>query len=285
METLLLVIERGSLADAARQLNITPAAVSQRIQTLEHEIGHELLQRSGRSVRPTEHASAIVEQSRAIIAQVRDLSANGTSEPPVGKLRVGAISSQLKGSLPAVLATFFKQFPQIELLVDHGTSSELYKRLLDDTLDAVVIAEPPFELPKGYQWRRIRSEPLVVLAPPNETLSDPHEILRSRPFIRFDRTQWSGQMANAYLIRNSLHPQDVLELDSIEAIMAMVNAGVGVALVPDWPSIPTTASKVRKIPLHPSAPARTVGLLWSGKSTRIQFISRFVQAMDKTFKP
>jgi len=282
LETLLLVIERGSLADAARTLHITPAAVSQRIQTLENEIGHELLQRTGRTVRPTEQASAIIEHSRAILAQVADLSSIAANrEEAAGKLRIGAIPTLLGGILPELFSEFFAKFPSIELNVVPGSSSHIYRLLQDEALDAAFIVEPPFELPKLYNWRKIRSEPLIVLAPLSETSNDPIEILMRLPFIRYDRGQWGGRTADAYLQRNDLHPREQLELDSLETIAMMVSAGVGASLVPDWVGPWPQGLRVRKIPLHGPVPSRTVGFLWSSMSPRARLIGRLLQTMDE----
>jgi len=286
LETLLLVIERGSLADAARTLHITPAAVSQRIQTLEAEIGHELLQRTGRTVRPTEQASAIIEHSRAILAQVADLSTiAANTEEPSGKLRIGAIHTLLGGVLPELFSQFFIKFPSIELNVIPGSSSHIYRLLQEEALDAAFIVEPPFELPKIYSWRKIHSEPLIVLAPPSETSNDPVEILTRLPFIRYDRGQWGGRTADAYLTRNNIHPREQLELESLETIAMMVNAGVGASLVPDWTGPWPEGLKIRKIPLHGPAPSRNVGLLWSSMSVRARLIGRLLQAMDEVSGP
>ena len=66
LETFLFVACHGSIAEASRRLNITPAAAAQRIQALEAEIGQPLLMRVGRTVRPTPAGLAILSQSRRI---------------------------------------------------------------------------------------------------------------------------------------------------------------------------------------------------------------------------
>lgn len=201
LETFLLVVERGSLAEAARILNVTPAAVAQRINALEAEIGHALIQRNGRTVRPTLNAAAIVEQAREILSQVKDLRAIAALDRPVGKLRLGAISSVVTGMLPSVLRRFVPQFPGIELHIVPGSSSHLYSMLHDGALDAAFIVEPPFSFPKTFEWKTIRTERMIVIAPSDEPLDDPLEILRTNLFIRYDRNHWGGRLADAYMAR------------------------------------------------------------------------------------
>ena len=76
LESLVAVVEQGSIAEAARRLNLTPAAITQRIQALERELGTALLMRSGRTVRPTEAGARMVERGRGLLMEVRDLKAH-----------------------------------------------------------------------------------------------------------------------------------------------------------------------------------------------------------------
>lgn len=67
LESLVTVVDCGSMAEAARRLNLTPAGVAQRIHTLESEFGVRLVLRSGRAVRPTESATAILSRARELL--------------------------------------------------------------------------------------------------------------------------------------------------------------------------------------------------------------------------
>src|SRR5437773_7814759 len=93
LESLVTVVDAGSFAEAARRLNLTPAAIAQRIRTLESEIGASLVSRSGRTVRLTEAGTAIMERARGLLANVRDLKSIALSDAPSGELRLGAIAN------------------------------------------------------------------------------------------------------------------------------------------------------------------------------------------------
>lgn len=210
LESFLIVVEQGSISGAARQLQLTPATIAQRIRTLEHEIGCALVQRDGRNVHPTENGLAILEQSRAIITGVQDLCTIASGHAPVGKLKLGAISSAAHGLLPPYLKRFFEIFPGIELHIMPGSSSVLHNAVLDGIIDAAFIVQPPFEIPQSCVWQTLRSEPLVVIASDNIRETDPHEILSNNPFIRYDRNQWGGRLADEYLRRNGIWPHERL---------------------------------------------------------------------------
>ncbi|GBQ27407.1 LysR family transcriptional regulator [Gluconacetobacter azotocaptans] len=285
LESFIIVIEHGSLAEAARQLGITPAAVAQRIRALEDEIGCTLMQRTGRTVKPTEHGLAIIENSRSIITSVKDLRAVAALDEPVGKLRLGAISSVVSGILPTSLKLFFERFPDIELHIIPGASSELHNRVQDGSLDAAFIAEPPFDIPKTCRWCTFRSEPLVVLAHAGIVSNDPAEILRGNPFIRYDRNHWGGRLADTCLRRWGIWPHERLELDSLEAIAIMVSQGIGVSLVPDWAPPWPAGIDLRKIGLPRPAPCRNVGMLWQNHSPRRRLVERLLQVLAERHAP
>jgi len=275
LESFVLVVEYGSVAEAARRLNLTPAGVTQRLRALENELGMALVSRSGRTVRPTEAGWAILAQSQTLLAGVRDLRAIANEKSFAGDLRLGAVSSALTGILPPILAGLAAKYPRMTLFVRPGSSNDLYSKVIDAELDAAVIIEPDFSLPKTCEWITWREEPLIVLAHRGITQRNAHKILQAEPFIRYDRKQWGGRLADNYLQHFDLHPQDRYELDSLEAIAVLVDRQLGVSLVPDWAPPWPEGLALTKIPLPNPFRQRRVGVLWRRSSARI----RLVQAL------
>ncbi|AXY22468.1 LysR family transcriptional regulator [Komagataeibacter saccharivorans] len=280
LESFLIVVEQGSIAGAARQLRLTPATVAQRIRTLEDEIGCALVQREGRSVHPTENGLAILEQSRAVITSIQELRTIATSDTPVGKLKLGAISSAANGLLPPYLKRFFECYPGVELHITPGSSSVLHNAVLDGIIDAAFIVEPPFDISATCVWQTLRSEPLVVITSESVSDTDPHAILRHNPFIRYDRNQWGGRLADEYLRRNGIWPHERLELDSLDAIAIIVNQGTGVSLVPDWALPWPDGVHLKKIALPAPAPCRNLGFLSQRNAPRRRLINRLLEVLQ-----
>ncbi len=260
LETFLIVVQHGSLAEASRRLGVTPAGIAQRIQVLEDEIGLPLLARSGRRVRPTEAGLAIVEKSRRVLSEVRELKSLAHDDQAFGELRLGAISTALTGLLPVGLRRVFDTIPGADIFLLPGTSAELYNGLLEEKIDAAILVKPPFAIPKTLQWDLIRSEPFVLLAPPELAKTPAEQLLREQPFIRYDRSNWGGRLADTYLQSLRILPREWLELDSLEAIAVMVEAGLGVSLMPDWHSSLFDNLRIARLPLK-NAPIREIGLL------------------------
>jgi len=275
LESFLLVVEHGSVAEAARRLSLTPAGVTQRLKALEQELGMALVSRSGRTVRPTEAGWSILPQVQQLLSGVRDLRTIANEKSFAGKLALGAVSSALTGMLPPILSEMAQKYPLMTLFVDPGSSNDLYAKVNSGELDAAVIVEPQFSLPKTCAWETWREEPLIMLAHRGVTEKDPHKILQAYPFIRYDRKQWGGRLAEDYLQRYEITVQDRYELDSLETIAVLVDRQLGVSLVPDWAPPWPEGLILKKIPLPLSTEKRRVGLLWRRSTPRI----RLVQAL------
>jgi DNA-binding transcriptional LysR family regulator len=277
LESFVTVVEHGSIAEAARRLNLTPAAVAQRIRALEHEIGAQLLSRSGRTVRPTEAGAKIIERSRRFLQEVRDLRALAIDETTAGELRLGAVATALNGLLPDILASLAEKYPLLGVYVVPGTSESLYPKVLNGELDAAIIVEPEFSIPKTCGWQVLRQEPLVVLTPASMNISDPLLALQSAPFIRYDRNAVGGRIADRYLRLVGIRPQDRFELTSLTAIALLVDRGLGVSLVPDWSPPWPEGLSLKKLPIPDQSYIRRVGLLWNRASVRIRLVNAFLE--------
>ncbi len=272
LESFVMVIEHGSVAEAARQLNLTAAAVTQRIRALEGEIGTALISRSGRNMRATEAGAAVLAQAKLLLRGVRDMRAIANEQGYSGELSLGAISSALTGILPPILARLAEKYAHMTLYIDPGTSAELYRKVAEGELDAAVMVEPPFALPKTCSWTTWREEPLVVLVHEGVQERDPHEILSTEPLIRYDRRQWGGRLAETYMQQENIRPRDRYELDSLEAIAVLVDRALGVSLVPDWAPPWPAGLTLRKLALPKPFQKRRIGVLWRRNSARNRLI-------------
>jgi DNA-binding transcriptional LysR family regulator len=277
LESFVMVIDNGSIAETARRLNITAAGVAQRIHALEADIGTRLMVRSGQRVKPTEAGIAILERTRAVLAGIRDLKSAALYDQPAGQLRLGATGSSTSGLLPGILRLLTRKYPQIEVYIISGNGGELYQKMLEDDLDAALIPQPSFAIPKAYDWRVLREERLIVLAPAGTRSRDAHALLASQPFIRPRRNSWVGRMVEGYLRQARIRPHDRFELDTFEAIAVMVDQGLGVALMHDWaPPWPEGLSLV-KLPLPDNQFGRRLGLIWNRASVRVRLVRAFLE--------
>jgi DNA-binding transcriptional LysR family regulator len=281
LKTFLAVVDSGSMAAAARKLNITPAAVAQQIRTLERQIEAPLIRRAGRTVSVTEAGARILEQSRDLLRYVADLHAVAIDESIGGELRLGAGGTSLTGIVPDILARTTKRFPKISIFIQTGLSIDLHRAVEKGELDAAFVLEAPFTLHKTCCWQLLREEPLMVLVPESMADCDPHELLATQPLIRYDRHWWGGHLVDEYLNKAGITPNERFELNSLHAIAVMVDRGLGVSLVPKWARPWPEGLKLAELTPPLEFEPRRVGVVWNRSSIRIRLLDAFLEEVRK----
>jgi DNA-binding transcriptional LysR family regulator len=279
LQSFVFVVELGSIAEAARRLDLTPAAVAQRVKMLESELGTTLVRRSGRTVGATEAGERILARARAVLHDIRDLRTDVENTGALsGQLRLGGMATMMGSLIPDALAGLLRQHPHVDFYLEPGSSLDLYRKVTSGDLDAAVIAQPLFNLPKSCDWHTFRVEPFVLLTPAAMQVDDVHTTLLTEPFIRYDRNVVGGQLADTYLRQHGIKPHQRCELDGLAAIATLVDRDLGVSLVPDWAPHEYPGLSVRKWPLPHSAPKRLVGLMWGRSCARIRHVQAFLDA-------
>jgi DNA-binding transcriptional LysR family regulator len=276
LQSFIAVIESGSIAEAARRLDLAPTTVAQQIRALEDDIGSKLLTRAGRTVKPTVVGARILDRTRGLLRDVRDLrSAASDTGLPAGPLRLGATPTALMGLLPPFLRRWKQTHPSIPIYIEPGTSVTLLDGVMSGELDAAIIVHPTFELPKTCSWRLLREEPLILLTQTRLRVKDALATVAEEPFIRYDRRVVAGKMADEYLHAKGVRPNVQFELDGIEHIAKLVAEGFGVSVLPDWPVIGVPDPQLRRWSLPQPCPTRRVGLGWLRASVRSQLVEEF----------
>jgi DNA-binding transcriptional LysR family regulator len=259
--TLRTIAQAGSLAAAARQLNLAVASVSEQVRALENDLGVPLLIRRGRSVVLTEAGEAAVAAATDVLNRIEDLRHRVQAGEPSGLLRVGSIPSELVNMLPKALRRMATRYPRIEMKVVPGTSSVLYSMVERGDIDCAVTPRPHFELPKSMVWLPVKIEPLALVVPSDTVGDSVEELLRREPFIRVDRRVWTGRLVTSFLEDHGLMPHELFELDAHEAVILLVAEGLGVALVHESSSPLWLGAAVRRLPIKDERYARVIGLI------------------------
>lgn len=271
LQSFVAVVELGSMAEAARRLDLTPAAIAARVKALETDIGAALVQRCGRSVRPTETGLKMLDRARNVLRDVRDLRVAAGDGIALGELRLGVFGSAMTGMLPPVLRRLYDRYPDLSVFVAPGSSVELCRQVATGALDAAIVVEPQFAIGKGCAWTALLEERLVVVAPSRLGGRPAHELLAGEPFIRYDRSVLGGQLADRYLRDHGIDVRQRLEIDSLMAIASVVGQGLGVALLPDWEPMWNSGFDIAKVRLPARAPVRRVGIVWARQGPRAAF--------------
>lgn len=232
LKTFVAVARHGTFAAAGQQVGLTQSAVSAQMRVLEQGLGVCLFDRSGRSAALNaagRHALPLAQQMLGLYAQ---MALPTSAAEWQGELRVGAIASVQTGLLPEALPAFRRAAPRVELKLVPGVSLNLLSQVDAGELDLALLIKPPFELPKELQQISLAREPFVLITPLSVTADEPLQILAEQPFVRYDRRSFGGRQVSQFLRAQHLSVQEALELDELDAIVRMVECGLGVSLIP-----------------------------------------------------
>jgi len=157
---LVAVAETGGFTAASARLGRTQSAISVRIQDLENQLGHKLLERSRRGVTPTDAGERLIAHARRLLAVEREALADLAGETPSGRLRIGIPDDYMDGYLRPLIARFAAEHPKVELEVRCDLSKRIEPALLAGEFDLAVVTQDP-NRPLGEMLRR---EPMVWVA-------------------------------------------------------------------------------------------------------------------------
>jgi len=232
LKTFVAVARQGTFSAAGQRVGLTQSAVSAQMRVLEQGLGVRLFERSGRAAvlnAAGRHALPLAEQILGLYAQMA-LPADVAEWR--GELRIGAIATVQTGLLPEALPRFRRLAPQIELKLVPGVSLDLLAQVDAGELDLALLIKPPFDLPKELLQVPLTREPFVLIVPESTAGEEPLRLLAEQPFVRYDRRSFGGRLVERFLREQRLNVREALELDELEALVRMVECGLGVSLVP-----------------------------------------------------
>ncbi|WP_374448882.1 LysR family transcriptional regulator [Stella sp.] len=284
LQTLVAIHDAQSFVEAARRLGLTQSAVSMQIKALERELGVALFDRAMRPPAMTAAAIAIVQPAREILALAAGIrEAVQDRETLAGRLTLGAISTATIGLLPDGLIAIGRRYPGIRVRIEVGLSETLIRRVADGTLDAAIVTEPQ-DRPAGLRFERLLRERLALVSSPAAEAPPGPAALARQPFIRFDRRIGVGQVIDRYLARKGLVPDEFMELDSLEAILVMVERGLGIAIVPERSVADLPFRRLRVSPIDDPDAVRSVAFVYRERARTAPLLEAVLGALRQAAK-
>lgn len=229
--------ESPSLTQGARRAFLSPAAASARIKALESQLDTRLLYRDSRGVELTPAGQRLLKHARLIMRQVDYLKCEFTTNDAdsAGHIRIFANTTAVTEFLPEVLAGFLAKRPAVTVDLQERMSRDIVRGVLDGSTDMGIIAGPVEAT--GLQVMHFSTDRLVLVVPAGHVLAGPkpvelkqtlafqhiglHEGTTLLSFLR-DHVERLGQN---FSLR--------IQVSSFEAICRMVEAGVGIGIIPE----------------------------------------------------
>jgi DNA-binding transcriptional LysR family regulator len=232
------VAEELSFINASRKLHISQPALSAQIQALEAEVGVELLARTRRSVRLTRSGEVFLRNAEAILQMAEEAKAEAqrVAAGEAGHLKIGFVASAALQLVPSIVLAFRRNHPRVTLDLLNIRTTDQITMLQQRTLDAGFLRLPSSG--KDLVITPIHSERFVLVVPEGHRVAGSRAFalkdLEHEPFVAYARRYAPGfydRWVQIFTVAG-FSPNVVQETGEMETMLAMVAAGVGIAVAP-----------------------------------------------------
>ena len=230
------VADTRSITRGAERENLALAAASKRLSDLEARLGVPLFQRLARGVEPTEAGRALVRHVRSLQASLHALESEVVefSRGVKGHLRIVANAGAISECLPPDLAAFSQAHPQIRISLEDLTSAEIQAAVAEGRADAGIFVAPLLD--NRLSCRRYRSGALAAIVPSGHALARRKQV-RFEELLEHDIVGLHHGAAVHELMRAEAEGRGKplksrLQVRGFDAIAQLVEAGLGVAVMP-----------------------------------------------------
>ncbi len=231
------VAEEGNFTRAAERLHVAQPGVSAQVRRLERELGQELLDRSGRTVRLTDVGAAALPHARAALAAVRGVreAVDELAGLVRGQVAIGAVTSAGPVRLPDLLAGFHERYPAVEITLSEANTGEMLAGLREGRLDLAVVGLST-EPPPGIATQVLLDEPFLAVTAKDGPLDRAEVAIRDLdglPLMALPKGTGLRTALDTAFAREGLTPRIAFEAADPNVLVQLAVRGLGVAIVPE----------------------------------------------------
>lgn len=224
---------------AAERLHMAQPPLTVSIQKFEAELGTKLFLRESTGVSLTASGRAVLIEAKKLLFHGNQLreSAKGALDGTGGTLQIGFVGSTTYGMLQKLLPLFRAEYPGVELVLREATSVAIMQQLEDNTLDIGLVRVPLLQPSRATLVQLERDEYIAAL-PRGNSLSEKGQLhlsdLADQSFVMYAPTHAAGLHSTAMLAcqQAGFIPRVTQQAVQVQTILALVESGLGVALVP-----------------------------------------------------
>ena len=228
------VARRLNYTRASEELHLTQPAVSMQVKQLEDQLGVALFEQLGKRIHLTEPGQEVLAYARAITQQLDELESvlNRIKGLSGGRLRI-SVATTANYFIPNLLGTFSRRYPDVTVSLDVTNRETLLKSLAENTVDLVIMGQPPAEA--DVEAEAFMDNPLVIVAPPEHLLAHQKKIplqrLQEEVFLVREPGSGTRIAMERFFTERGMKFKTGMEVGSNEAIKQSVQAGLGLGLL------------------------------------------------------
>ena len=235
LQTFQKVAAHKSFSKAAAELHLTQPAVTFQIKSLEEELGELLLERLGRNVLPTPAGEVLLTYVQQILNLTETAKETIRQFSTVrGRLTIGAGTTTIIFRLPDILQQFHQTYPLIELQIRSGDSELISKLVYENSIDlGLITTQPTSAIANFLHIVPLFEDPIWLVGPPNHIERINFNQFNDESLILFREGFGFRRFLDEQFQTYQYEPKIALELESMEAIIRMVQSGLGLAFLPE----------------------------------------------------
>jgi DNA-binding transcriptional LysR family regulator len=252
----------ATVTDTAARARLTQPALSRALRRVEREVGTELFQRAGRTLRLTPaghafaaHVDAVLDRYDQGTREVRELV-----DPDAGTVPLAFLHTLGTWLVPRVISDFRRDHPRARFKLRQHGEEGLVAELLDGTADLVLTSGDP-GIP-AIEWTKLLAEPLRLAVPPDHPLAGRDEVrladAAGETFILLRPGYGLRDTTERLCADAGFSPRVGFEGEEVETLRGLVTAGLGVALLPE----PQTSSSAPHLRVTDVPSERDIGVAW-----------------------
>ncbi|MGO4289722.1 LysR family transcriptional regulator [Chitinophaga sp. RAB17] len=280
------IVEHGSLTKAADSLFLTQSALSHQLKDLENRTGLPVFERVNKKLLLTHAGRRIMESAGAILPQLSRLNEDihAFKKGKVSSLRISTECYTCYHWLPEIITRLKSRIEQVEISIVVGATQRPLEYLLNGELDLAIVSEKP-DHPAIYTTN-LFSDNLVVVLPRNHPYARTKTALTAADFVTEDLLIYDGYGTHNHFSKEFFRetkPKTTTRIQLTEAIVEMINAGMGIGIFATWVIAPYLKSKdIVTLPLKSPLKKRVWRAASLNKSHPL--IPLFVSAVKEYFQ-
>lgn len=264
------VAEAENVTRAAQRLHVSQPGLSRQVRDLEDELGFALLRRTAKAVSLTEAGRTFLVEARAVLQRADEAvkAARAVAVGGCGELHVGYAPSPTVRILPPTLRAFQAELPQVRVKLHDLNTEEMLDGLRRGRLQLAFLVKPTRPMLRGLHFEQLERDALRLAVPP----AHPFARLRSvtlaqaagQPFVGLTRKDYPEyhSLFDELFAKAKTRPRIVEEHDGATSLIAAVESGAGVALVPQSLSC-STGARLKLVAFSPAPPPLLIGAVWA----------------------
>ena len=260
--------EQENVTQAALKLHVSQPALSRQLSDLEEELGFPLFERSAKSVRLTEAGKTFLIEARAVLQRadeaVKTARAVATGDT---ELHVGYAPSPTVRIMPATLRAFQARYPKVRVRLHDLSTEEMLSGVREGKQHVAFLVRPSQSMLRGLRFEELTRDNMCVAMPPGHALARARSLTLDRvaqePLVAYSKKDYPEYQdyLNSLFAPIKTKPRIAEEHDGAPSLIAAVESGIGLAIVPQSFSC-FTGPRLKLVSLSPAPEPITIGAAW-----------------------